>query len=268
MDLILKVYLLIFCLSFGPAHATCEKQQVKTRSFYVSVSVYSPVKPKGSVIVMPPITGSNPADRGYAKSLCRAGYLALVLDHWQGQDEVSVPVDVHERLLQRGQKAIGAVVEELAVEPIGILGNSLGGIHAATALYQNDKLKAGFLIVAGAPVASVISESMEESLVAYRTQRFQQLGFSSIEEYRQALARVIQTDPLLLSGGPLGKSLFMVISDADSTVPTAYQKQLVQRMKPQGTMVFSVNHFWTITRMFLFQKNKVIDFFNRNLAGY
>jgi hypothetical protein len=95
------------------------------QSIEVNVSTYKAKKTAlGSILILPPTGGSNVIDRLYAKTLRSAGFDVYILKHWTGDDEYSLELEIHQRLYEKAQKAIGKVLSDIETPFIGILGTS------------------------------------------------------------------------------------------------------------------------------------------------
>ncbi len=244
--------------------ADCRVRPISLQNPLVQVARYSSNGPSGVILIIPPTGGENYIDRRYAKKLCRNGFSAYILQDWQGKHETRLSLSIHETLLSRAQKAIDRVLNEIEADQVGILGTSVGGIHAATAFVRHSKIDKAFLIVAGAPVAAVIAESNERTLSAVREQRLNKLTLNSIDQYKAALSKEINTDPLLLPPFKAGKRVAAAIALDDEMVPSRYQVRLAEALGANPLIKYNSGHFFTILRTWLFQSDRVLDFFQSN----
>ena len=210
---------------------------------------------------MPPTGGITRLERSYAANFCRRGHEVILVDSWRGKFEQSLDLSVHQRLLKRAQDAIQTVITEYNFKEAGILGTSVGGIHAATALMKFSEIKKALLIVAGAPVADVIAESEQSDLAAVRTERMKKFGFKNVSEYKLALREAIDEEPLSYIDGLKDKQVAMVVAEKDKVVATKYQRQLVEALDPDWVLEYPNGHVLTIGRFWWFQTDRVLDFF-------
>jgi hypothetical protein len=253
--------LMIVIGNTAPAQAC---QAIHKEYSHTHVQSYQP-KPnsRGAVIIVPPTGGANFLDRRYARSLCRAGFESVIITHWQGIDEESLELSVHDRLLRRGQTAISETLAELGHHSfVGILGTSVGAIHGLTAL-GSTPIDAGFFIAGGAPVSQVIAESSQRELALYRHKRMTQFGFQNTAEYQVALAQAIPQDlePLYYQEILKNKSIGFILAQSDDTVPTHLQQKLVKQVNPLTLLEINASHFWAIVKSWWFYEDVIVDFF-------
>lgn len=243
----------------------CQSHTLSLGQNHVEAQVRTPKTYQNrTVIIMTPTGGANYLDRSYARSLCRAGFQSIIITGWKGLDEESLELDVHQRLLQRGQDAIQTIVEYLHPEDfIGILGTSVGAIQGLTALGSMDSLSAGFFVAGGAPVAQVIAESSQEELALYREKRFAEFGFNNNQEYAQALAKKIgpSLEPFSYQEALRNKPMGFILAQSDDTVPSPLQQNVIDRLEPQKVLNINAGHFWTIIKAWWFYENVIVDFF-------
>jgi len=213
-----------------------------------------------SILIIPPTGGTNFLDRSYAKVLCENGFDVVILERWTQDDEYSLDLQVHERFYERGQRAIGIVLENIKSPFVGILGTSVGAIHAAIAVAQFSKIRAAFSIAGGVSISEIVALSDQEVLVDAKEKRFKIHGFKNNQEYIEALKPYLTLEPLLLPS-PLGKQLGMMISTADKTVPTSSQRMLQNLWSPEMVLEVSGSHKSSIVKTWLFHRQKIVNFF-------
>jgi hypothetical protein len=241
---------------------SCEMKRLYLPEAKVKIGFYESSQPKTkSIIILPPTGGENLIDRSYASALCEAGFDVYVMQHWDYDDSDSLNLQVHERIYEHTQKAIGLVVAQIESPFIGILGTSVGAIHSSVATSLQPRINAAFLIVGGAPIANVIVHSDQDVLVRGRKKRYEMFKFKNDDEYAAALDREIKLDPFKLAPGFKGKTLGMIISSGDTTVPSEYQEKLRDLWQPQTLIQLSNGHFVSILKSWLFHKMDVVRFF-------
>lgn len=237
-------------------------RDVKRDEFTVRYIEFQPAKDSSKiVIVVPPTGGTNFMDRSYGANLCEKGIGAAIVDGWSNDDEFNYELEIHTRFYRRAQASIDLVVDQFKGKSIGLLGTSVGAIHGAIAFERNENIKSAFLIVGGGDIPAIIATSDQQVMLDAKKERFKRFGFKSIEEYRAALKKVIPFEPLELSFNRIGKKLGMIISTNDSTVPTANQFLLRNKLHPDFEFQSSWWHVGTILKTWLFDKQTVVDFF-------
>lgn len=248
----------------APSECNPEILILGNSDFRAEVMVYpAALRHQKSLILFPPTGGANFLDRSYAGAFCRAGYDVWLLKSWTGDQEFSLDLGIHQRLYERAQRAVALSLEKIQGHFVGILGTSVGGIHAAISMAFHDRLDAAFVITAGVPIADVIATTDQEVLADVRRQRRELFKFQSNEEYSRALQEHILYEPTKLPRRFEGKALGMLIATRDTTVPVKYQNVLREFWRPQTVYEISNNHFFGIIRSWLFFKGEIIDFFDQ-----
>lgn len=259
--------LLGFTFSFGAEARTCELSNpvFGTDTFKVEVSKMSGelVESSKSILIMPPSGGTNYIDRSYAKQLCKSGFDVYILDQWTDYDEYNLELEIHQRFYQRGQDAIGIVLEQITSPFIGVLGTSVGAEHATIAASRFKKIDSVFIILGGAPISKILVESSQEILVDAHKKRLSLYGFKSANEYEAALDKVFTWEPLKMGNGFSNKDLGMVISTEDTVVPSKYQKTLVDFWNPRTVIKLSNSHLFSVVKTWFCYSGKILEHFNR-----
>ena len=157
--------LILSCSSFSGRSFTVTEVKYGSAEFQVRVAKYSGTEPSSkSLLILPPTGGENYIDRSYAKDFSSLGYDVYILQSWTGVDELSIDLEIHQRLYGRGQKAIELVLNQINSPYIGLLGTSVGALHGAIAASKQDKLDSVFIITGGAPIAEVIILSDQKAM--------------------------------------------------------------------------------------------------------
>lgn len=246
----------------------CEPRALRFQdgTFEVSATKYAPASGSGRlVLILPPTGGTTRIDLSYARKFCRQGMAALVIDHWTDDQEYSLELAIHDRFYRRAQRAIDLALAQAPESHIGILGTSVGASHAAIASRRNPRIAAVFLIVGGAPIASILATSDQKILTEGKARRFRLFGFRSTEEYEAALKPFIPFEPLQMIRAGRAPRLGMAISTNDGTVPTTYQQRLREAWHPSVVIESGLGHIATILRIWLCNQNRILDFFREAL---
>ncbi|MBC7419771.1 MAG: hypothetical protein H7328_03495 [Bdellovibrio sp.] len=235
--------------------------------FQVRISKYSADKPsKKSLLIMPPTGGTNFIDRSYARRFSKSGYDVYILDGWSGMNEQATDLELHQRLYTNAQKAIRIVLDHIKSPYIGLLGTSVGALHGAVAASTQDRINSVFIIVGGAPIAEVIITSDQKAMVELKKARKERYQFKTDEEYRLALDKAFQLEPMKLGNQYQNKALGMAIALEDETVPTMTQVQLKNFWKPTKVVNYTSGHFWGIIKTWWYDEDIVYDFFEEHLS--
>lgn len=240
----------------------CKMEQIELPANRVEIGFYRSVQPgQKSVLIIPPTGGENILDRSYASNLCETGFDVYLLKHWNNDADQNVDLGIHQRAYDSVQKAIAETIQQIRSPFIGILGTSVGAIHAASAMSIHPRLDAGFVIVGGAPVANVIAMTDQKDLADARKIRYKMFSFKSDADYISALDKEIQTDPFKLPRGFRGKTLGMVISSQDTMVAYEFQVRLKDLWQPETLIELKNGHFFAILKTWVFYKLDIVQFF-------
>ena len=273
--MILKLFptALFLLTSHGTLAKTCRYEEVKFHSPEIEAQVFlyrsqetrETQKPLKSLIIIPPTGRTNFIDRRYAQIFCDAGYDVYLLHGWTDDTETTTELEIHEHFYGQAQKAMKVVIDQIPQSSfIGVLGTSVGGLHAAISAGYQNRLNAVFVITAGIPVAEVIVNSDQEAMKYLKRERQKRYGFSSAEENVQAIDKAFHYEPQQLSEKYKKIKLGMVIGLNDETVPTENQKKLETFWKPHKVIQFSSNHFWSIVKSWLFKSDEILQFFEES----
>lgn len=269
--LALLVLLLASCRTFeegSTALAACkpETKSLSASGFDVQVQHYqAPSRSDRAIIIMPPTGGTTFLESRYASLFCDAGFGVYVVEGWTGMSETSLDLAIHHQLFGRAQHAIELILKAATEGFIGLMGTSVGGLHAATAAGHLQGVSAAFVIAAGAPVADILAYTDQKALKDLRERRAREFGFADQKAYRDALSAVFGWEPLSYAAAAREKPLGMVVVRGDETVPTDFQEQLLEAWRPAAD--FSVSGFpWAAHRVGIVQAwwlhaDDILDFF-------
>lgn len=270
------------CALTAPLNCSGQKLSIEDGDFSVTFERYAPREPsKKALIIMPPTDGITVLDTGYKHSFCREGYVVYLVDTWTGINEVALELELHNRLLGRGQKAIDGVMTQVKEPYVGLLGTSVGGIHGSTALGRLPNLQAAFLIASGHPVGSVIARSELGQMQDFRAKRMKALEWSRIEDYERALLETIHVEPGRYAEAAREKDLGVVIVRDDVTVHEDLQRAVARDLgakmviEVSGDSVPGVSwvvgggaHVAGIFRAWWFHEEEIIKFFEESYQDW
>ena len=238
-----------------------ETVELESIDFKVDVSRYGGQNSVKSIVILPPTGRTNYLDRSYAKIFCKAGFDTYIMDSWTGDEVKTTELEIHQRFYGQAQKAIGLVLSQIKSPYIGLLGTSVGGLHATIAASYQDRLQAVFVITGGISVAEVIVNSNQAAMVELRQDRQRRYGFKTADENIKALGNVFSFEPENLPQKFRQKDLGLSIALEDKTVPTANQLRLKEFWNSKYVITFPNNHFWTIVKSWLFKSDEILQFF-------
>jgi hypothetical protein len=272
----LPLLALLFTGCSTMAGSPCSSQIVNygTPAFSVDVAKYSARSSSTkSLLILPPTGGTNFIDRSYARTFCHKGYDVYILNSWTEQTEKTTELEIHQRFYSHAQQAINAVLNHVATPFVGVLGTSVGALHASVAASTNERINAVLSIVGGTPIAEVIVGSDQEAMRSLRSARVKRYGFKNAQENIEAIGRAFHLEPMAQGEIYKKKSLGMVLAESDQTVPYETQVKLRDFWHPQKVITLSNGHFWAIVKTWLFHTGELVDFFeesvldSRNHAG-
>jgi dienelactone hydrolase len=261
--------LLAFCpLSATAAFAAgCLSQEItfSEGDFHVNVSRVIPNKAtERAVIILPPTGGTNLIDRSYARRLCRAGFDVYILNHWSGDGETDIHLDLHQKLYTRALQATRIALAHIPGRYVGVLGTSVGALFAEVAAGSLARIDAVMVIVGGAPIPRIIVNSAQRAMIQLRKDRYELYKFTDDREYLTRLTQAFQLDPFELDHKFEKMDLAMVIAEDDIVVPTADQHSLKDFWRPQKVISLRNGHFWAIVKTWLFHSREVVGFFKNS----
>lgn len=252
------------------ACASVESRSLTYDDNKVNVEVYKSTKKtekkkNATIIITPPTGGSTPLEHSYSIRLAQKGFKVVRMLKWEGQGEKSLDLSIHKKLLEKAQLAIKTVMKNNPSEKYGILGTSVGGMHATLALARNPEIKTGVIIAAGAPFSEVIAFSNQSALKEYREKRIKKYNFTSIEKYEEALRQTNIPKIEDYKADFRNKNILFVLATEDQTVPTKQQKKLLKALHPKEKFEIESGHLWSILKNWLFNKDEITNFIDTNL---
>lgn len=239
-----------------------EQKKMGREDFFLEARFYPRADSLKSVIILPPTGGTNLIDRSYARLLCAEGYNVYILDKWTGYDEYALDLDIHRRYYARTQRAVETIVGEIpATHSIGILGTSVGALHAAIAAGKIERIGHALFITGGTDITGLIVDSDQAVMKDAREKRNKMFGFRTRDDYYNELRKHIELDPLFYEEELRKKKISMVVADNDTTVPGIYQRLLQKITGSKRVLEMNDNHFWAIMKTWLFHKDFVVKSF-------
>lgn len=224
-----------------------------------------------AIIIMPPTGGTTFLESRYASLFCSAGFAVYVVEGWTGMSETSIDLGIHHRLFGRAQRAIEGILDAAPESFVGLLGTSVGGLHAATAAGHLQRVSAAFVIAAGAPVADILAYTDQGALQSLRERRMRKFGFNDQKAYRDALSEVFDWEPLSYAAEARKKPLGVIVVKGDETVPAVFQKQLRDAWQPAVDYTVSgfpwATHMVGIVQAWWLHADDILDFFAKYAAG-
>ena len=240
-----------------------EQKKFEQDDFFAEARFYPHAGSHNTILILPPTGGTNLIDRSYARLFCAEGFNVYILDKYKGYDEYNLDLDIHKRYYGRTQRAVDLILGQIPGDnSVGILGTSVGALHAAIAIGRVDRIRNGLIITGAADIAATIVDSDQGVMKDAREKRNKMFGFKNRDEYYNELKKHIELDPLFYASNFPGKKISMVIATKDTTVPVANQILLKDIAKPTHVMELNDDHFWAIMKTWVFHRKFVISSFS------
>jgi dienelactone hydrolase len=236
----------------------------------VELAEYVPVRVERSILVIPPTGGENFLDRGLAAYLCRNNARTVIARSWSGNDEPLTQFDLkrHDRLTERAIHVLRKVLDWMGNRQVGVVGASLGGMYASYLASMDRRVTATLMVAAGGPSSEVLAYWDQSILNHLRKVRTEAFGYTTIDEYQQALEKALEWDLAKLAQPEQRDRVAMIIANADTTVPSAQQWKLHQAWgAPAHLKVVSQGHVFGIFRAYQFERAWIRDWFRSRLAA-
>jgi hypothetical protein len=245
----------------------CQPSQLtfQSQDFQVQTLSYTATSPsQKTILIIPPTGGTNIIDRSYAAQFCKNGYHAYILSSWTGDTEVVIDFEIHQRFYTNAQKAISTVLEQIETPFIGVLGTSVGGLHASIAASTQERVNAVFAITAGTPIAEVVVYSSQKAMIDLNKRRKERFKTTGHQDQVNRINQAFHLEPQKLEPLYLKKDLGLAMALDDTIVPIEQQKKLQQLWNPQTVIEINNDHFFGIIKTWFFYSDKILAFFNKS----
>lgn len=243
------------------------------------------------VLVLPPFRGQTTIDRNFAQYFAENGLHAaevLIPDDEYQRDQ---PLDYVNRFFVRNVVNLRMLLDQLARRPelrvdterSAVLGLSLGGIRGSILFGLDPRLRAAVLVVAGAELPSLMSNSVLSPIQEWRDHNlfpdrhgllssWEESIVDERQEFERALRPVIEIEPSRYAANRDPTEVFIIRTSGDSYVPTANQDALVAAYTHGGesphlleTDPITGGHYPTILYAY-WQREQILAFLRRRLG--
>jgi hypothetical protein len=252
---------------FGSGHCQPTQNSVSDGDFSVKTLDYLPSKPSDKTLfIFPPTGGTNTIDKSYASQFCKKGFQVQILEGWTKDQETEIDFEIHQSFYSKAQKAIALVLNQSKSKFNGLIGTSVGGLHASISASLQDRLDAVFVITAGTSIAEVVVYSDQEAMKGLNKRRKEKFQTASDEDQIARIGQAFKLEPLTLGDGFKTKDLGVSIATKDTVVPVEQQNKLKNLWKPKKEIYIENDHFWGIVKTWLFHSDEILDFFEQSAA--
>jgi hypothetical protein len=219
---------------------------------------------RGSVFIFPPTGGENIIDRLYAKDLAALGFEVFILQDWSGNKIEGYKYELHNIFYSSAQKALEKISNLAVTNNFGILGTSVGALHASITLTTNPRFQNGFLIVGGLSIPEIIVSSNQPAMQILKEKRYQVYHLENDTQYLNDLSQIFAFEPTKKKLDPQKKlEVGMIISTNDKLVPFSNQKKAVDFFNSKTLYLSDFGHRNTIAYYGLLKRSNVTDFFTK-----
>lgn len=252
---------------FGSGHCVPIQNTVTDSDFTVKLLSYSPAKPSDKTLfIFPPTGGTNTVDKSYASQFCKKGFQVQILDGWTQDQETEIDFEIHQSFYSKAQRAIALALSQSKTKFNGLIGTSVGGLHASISASLQDRLDAVFVITAGTPIAEVVVYSDQKAMQELNKRRKDKFKTTSDADQILRIGQAFKLDPTTLGDGFKAKDLGVSIATKDTVVPIEQQNKLRDLWKPKKEIYIENDHFWGIVKTWLFHSDDLIEFFQQSAA--
>jgi len=204
-----------------------------------------------AVVITPILGGGNDIARLVAREFAESGMHGVIV--WRGV-KVLQPQWAEEEVeyaIRRGIVARRRVIDWLETRPevdprrISAFGISMGGICTAVLAPVEPRIHSAVIALAGGDLATVVMHSDERRVVEYRKARLalEKIGPAELEK---RLRDALVDDPLNVARYADASRFLMFIARHDTTVPTANQLELRDKLGRPRAFDLPTSHYSTM----------------------
>jgi acetyl esterase/lipase len=186
-----------------------------------------------------------------ALEFAREGWHVLLVRRGEIQIDDARPLaQIEDRLaadVSGEVQALDWLLTHADVDParLATFGVSAGGIQGAMVAGADPRYVAHVIALAGGPLADVIAET-EEKKLRRLVRRGTERTHATVDEVREALRRVIVTDPVLLGRYVPPEKVLLILARNDRSVPTWTGERLREALGEPKTLVLPGGHYGSI----------------------
>jgi|GEM_PF-4439824 len=276
---LIKLLIALFFWTWSSAEASCQSQKnnftiidpADGKELTLTQWSFGQDKKTSHVVfILPAIGGENFLDKRLARKLCKRGMMAMIVNTIRSYEPnyVLANLHVHQDSYTRASLAIEKLIIDLsasnAAKRFSIVGTSLGGMLAAyVAGDLASMIDRSVVIVGAGNAAAVLANSDQPRVVEQRRQRMAYFALSEQAAYEALLRQHIVKDPLDVAPLVHPNSMLLVTGDSDTTVPTRYQRELVNAVASPNHLALRGSHVGAILKTHLLHIGKVVKFLAR-----
>lgn len=217
------------------------------------------------VLILPPIGGVNTVDKSIASYLANRGINVLIALTPENIADLNRPVDDIDGFLIRTTVSMRHLIdfatdrEKVDGTRIGGFGASLGGIRLLTLIGVDDRISSSMLYVAAGNIVEVMANSEQDIIKNYREAKMKEHQLETREEYLDLLRANSTIEPLDNVHNFDPDSVYMKISNKDTSVPTKYQWETQQAIGTDNIKETNSSHVGAVIGA-LFERGRIYKF--------
>ncbi|MBI2603525.1 MAG: hypothetical protein HYW48_10775 [Deltaproteobacteria bacterium] len=197
---------------------------------YYQTTLVNPGEKAPLVFLYANIYGITPLEQSIAHYFTHRG-ISVVVSHYMDETNMYVLENYILSLLNTVRVSLALVDhfserQDVDSSQMGAVGASYGGIRSLYHMAMDARIKAGVLMVAGAPVEEVMAHSELPTVIQIRHRQMQSAGISTIEDYLKILRSQIIVDIGDLLCQRKTEDFYLFIAKNDRFVHSRYQWNL------------------------------------------
>jgi dienelactone hydrolase len=260
----------------GTSQTTTIPDPVNGAPMDIQARIYRPLASPNTkfpiVFILPPVVGETPLDGALAINFCLSGVGAYILDipNSSTSAEAVQNLNAQEDALIRSEVSVNKLISDLATDTeisgkFGILGASQGGIISSYLAGAIPMLKSSVIIAGAGNVASILTESDQESVKKLRDDRMAFYQLTTPTEYDSLIRPYITLDPLFMTENIAADSMMLFVTTQDTEVPTKYQRELVSAVTTPKVIEINNTHVPGIVEASTLHADEILNFFKDRL---
>jgi dienelactone hydrolase len=228
-------------------------------------------EPRPLILMSPLLGNSRLLMCDFATAFVRQGFNAAVVMRKDLQFDPERSLRLAEEevriVVMRARQALDWLVEQPGVDAtrLGMFGISAGGILGVDMLAADPRLGPGVFIWAGAPMADVLVDTVEDRMADDVRLLIDEHGWTR-ERLRKHLRARIRTDPIKLAPRIRREDVLLFTTTDDDSVPTRYQEALWRALGEPERHELLGGHYTATAAFFPFLIVKTQAFFRSRLS--
>lgn len=225
-----------------------------------------------AIFITPVLGGFDVLEKILARKLAKAGYAVFITSFMPRSSFASQVADlnVHDKAYLKSLAGLKTLMDYadtlpfIATGQYGLFGMSLGGIFTTLNTTSNPRVKASVIIAGAGDSVGVITQSQHKIMLLLKAWRKKYFRFTSRTQYQELLKQHLFLDAQQLRSKETPPSM-MVISLADSLVPTPLQLKVWKQFAPRTTIFSQRGHLQMIALAPWAYFKKILNHFDQHL---